>query len=107
MHRLSLLMLLAAAPAYAASPFDTSALATGTTDTGAADTGDTGEGLTLGGDDTGNSSYTTTDTGWHGGYSAADLAGEPGGNAWDGACVEGSKAALVFVALLGFARRRA
>ena len=30
--------------------------------------------------------------GWRGGYSAADLAGEPGGSAWDGACMgaEGS-----------------
>lgn len=52
---------------------------------------------------------------WHGGYSASDLAGEPGGNAWEGACngSDGSskgggkgKAALMLGVLLFAGRRR-
>jgi hypothetical protein len=80
------------------SGFDTSGLA-GTTlnpgeDTGTAPTG------SATGIDSGD------EYGWSGGYSSADLAGEPGGNAWDGACSEGGKSGILLVGLLVAARRR-
>lgn len=54
--------------------------------------------------------------GWNGGYSAADLAGEPGGNAWDGACAgtdgssgkgkNGKAAAMLGLLLFAGTRRK-
>ena len=103
MYGLVALLLMLASPAWSAtrdSGVDTGSLAETT------DTGDAQEAPTPGttGGTTGGTVVDTSS--WSGGYSAADLAGERGGNSWDGACGEGSQSVLLVIGLLALARRR-
>jgi hypothetical protein len=85
------------------SPQDSGDAQTGTT------SNQTGTSVTVtgGGTVTEPTTSTAVDTsGWSGGYSAADLAGEKGGNSWEGGCSDNSKSAVVLVGLLALARRR-
>ncbi len=85
-----------------------------TADSGGVDTGvlvDTGQEITSGtsGGEVTEEEATTNDTGpqgWHGGYSAADIAAEPGGTPWSGGCQGGGSAAILLFGIGAFGRRR-
>ena len=118
MHVLVLLGIMLLAPSAVAAVgdtgVDTAALGsaqdsgdaqTGTTTnpTGTGGTGGTPGGTTV----TAPTTPSVVDTSsWSGGYSAADLAGEKGGNSWEGGCSDNSKSAVLVVGLLALARRR-
>ncbi len=89
--------------------FDTAGLAGTTTAGTVADSGTTGGAggtITSGGTTAPLGADSGEDEGWRGGFSAADLSGEAGGNSWDGACGDGSKSGLLLVGLLIAGRRR-